>query len=258
MATTPRIMDEQELLHRYHVDGDRKARQELAERMLPYVRRIARRYANRGESLDDLVQVGCVGLLKAIDRFDISRGVQLRTFAEPNVTGEIRRHFRDHGWSVHMPRDLQELNAGIVRETERLGGSLGRAPTVNDLAERLEASPEAIVQAMLGARSYNASSLDEPDETGESRIAALGAPDAEFGRADQLQLLRVGAASLPQRERRIVYLRFFHELRQHEIAHVMGISQMHVSRLLRSSLVRMREAMLEGGAPEATLSQRAA
>ncbi len=245
MAPMPPTLTENDLLKRYHHDGDRQARQELVERMMPFVRRVARAYANRGEPLDDLVQVGCVGLLKAIDRFDLSRGVQLRTFAEPNVRGEIRRHFRDHGWSVHMPRDLQELHAGISRETERLGGSLGRAPTVSDLAERLDTTPERIVQAMLGARSYNASSLDETDDTGESRISALGGPDEEFARADRLQVLRVAAAALPQRERRIVYLRYFHDLRQHEIARIMGISQMHVSRLLRSSIAQMGAAVQE-------------
>ena len=174
MLTTPPLMDETFLLQRYHVDGDLGARQELVERMLPFVRHVARRYANRGEQLDDLVQVGCVGLLKAIDRFDLSRGVKLTTFAEPNVAGEIKRHFRDRGWSVRMPRDLQELSASVTRESERLSGKLGRAPTASELAERLNTSPERVVEALLAGRNYNASSLDETDETGSSAARPRG------------------------------------------------------------------------------------
>ena len=250
MSTTSPLMNETELLERYHAGGDLQARQELVERMLPFVRHVARRYANRGEPLEDLVQVGCIGLLKAIDRFDRSRGVKLTTFAEPNVSGEIKRHFRDRGWSVHMPRDLQELHASISRETEALAGTNGRTPTTAELAERLQTSPERIVEAMLAGRNYNASSLDDPDdEHGGSRIAALGGRDEEFARADMLMLLRAGAQALPPRERRIVYLRFFRDFSQHEIARSLGISQMHVSRLLRQSLERMHERL--GDAPGA-------
>lgn len=237
---------ESRLLHRYHVEGDLRARQELIERMLPFVRRVARRYAGRGEPLDDLIQVGCIGLLKAIDRFDVSRGVRLASFAEPNVAGEIKRHFRDNGWSVHMPRNLQELNADITRARERLGVTLGRPPTVRDLAEHLEAPPERIVEALLGARSYRAASLDEPDEeTGEPPLSTLGGRDEGYERADHLMLMRAAARELPARERQIVFLRYFHDLPQHEIAARVGISQMHVSRLLRRSLELMRRQLEE-------------
>lgn len=245
MPTTPPLMDEADLLQRYHVDGDLRARQELVERMLPFVRHVARRYANRGEPLEDLVQVGCIGLLKAIDRFDVSRGVRLSSFAEPNVAGEIKRHFRDRGWSVRMPRDLQELNAAIIREGDQLAGRLGRTPSAPELAERLHTSPERIVEAMLAGRNYNASSLDEPDESGDGRISSLGGADQDFDRVDMLLLVRAGSKVLAPRERKIVYLRYFHDLSQHEIAQRLGISQMHVSRLLRQSLDRMREALDE-------------
>jgi RNA polymerase sigma-B factor len=242
---------ESELLYRYHVEGDLRARQELIERMLPFVRRVARRYAGRGEPLDDLIQVGCIGLLKAIDRFDVSRGVRLTSFAEPNVAGEIKRHFRDNGWSVHMPRNLQELHAEITRARERLGVTLGRPPTVRDLAEHLEAPPERIVEAVLGARSYRAASLDEPDdETGESRLSTLGGRDEGYEKADSMMMMRAGAEALPPREREIVYLRYFHDLPQHEIAARVGISQMHVSRLLRRSLEMMRRQLEQEPAAE--------
>ena len=258
MLMTPPLMDETKLLHRYHVDGDLRARQELVERMLPFVRHVARRYANRGEPLEDLVQVGCIGLLKAIDRFDVSRGVRLSSFAEPNVAGEIKRHFRDRGWSVRMPRDLQELNAAIIREGDQLAGRLGRTPSAPELAERLQTSPERIVEAMLAGRNYNASSLDEPDESGDGRISSLGAADHEFERADMLLLVRAGSKVLAPRERKIVYLRYFHDLSQHEIAQRLGISQMHVSRLLRQSLDRMREALEQDPAHETRAALRVA
>lgn len=245
-TTTPALIDDAELLRRYHVEGDRAARQELVERMLPFVRHIARRYANRGEPLDDLIQVGSIGLLKAIDRFQIDRGVKLTSFAEPNVSGEIKRHFRDRGWSVRVPRDLQERHASIAKAGRELSGRLGRSPSAPELAEHLGTSPERVVEALLAGRSYRSSSLDEAsDPDGTPRGATLGGDDPEFGRADLLQLIRAGAKVLPPRERRIVFLRYFGDLTQHEIADRVGISQMHVSRLLRSSLERMRRELAD-------------
>ena len=198
MAPMPPTLTETDLLQRYHDDGDQQARQELVERMLPFVRRVARGYANRGEPLDDLVQVGCVGLLKAIDRFDLSRGVQLRTFAEPNVRGEIRRHFRDHGWSVHMPRDLQELHAAISRETR----APGRQPRPRPDGRRPRRAAGDDPGAGRRRRcSAPAATTPPPSTRRTTRVRAASprsaAPDEEFARADRLQLLRVGAASLP-------------------------------------------------------------
>lgn len=237
------LTDETTLLRRYHVDGDLAARQELVARMLPFVRHVARRYANRGEPIEDLVQVGCVGLLKAIDRFDVTRGVRLTSFAEPNVAGEIKRHFRDHGWAIRTPRDLQELNAGILRATHELEARLGRSPTVPELAERLNTSPEHVAEAVLAGRNYRASSLDETDETGGGHATRIGGPDEELDRADMRMLAAAGLRVLPARERRIVALRYLHDLPQREIARRVGVSQMHVSRLLRTSLDAMRDEL---------------
>src|SRR5882757_6800484 len=153
IAETPRIEDETALLRRYHNFGDLEARRELVERMMPLVRHIARRYANRGEPLDDLVQVGAVGLIKAVDRFDVDRGVRLSTFAAPNIAGEIKRHFRDRGWSIRVPRDIQELNAKLTQATDRLSTSIGRAPTISELAESCQSSEEQVLEAMLGAQN---------------------------------------------------------------------------------------------------------
>jgi RNA polymerase sigma-B factor len=236
-------VSERELLERYHVDGDRAARRALAERMLPLVRRLASRYANRGEDLDDLVQVGSVGLLKAIDRFDLSRDLRLSTFAVPTVLGEIKRHFRDRVWALRMPRDLQELNAKLSRAAERLTTSLGRSPTVDELAKATQSTPERVLDALQGAQAFSAVSLDEPLGDGREALDTLGADDEEFASAERRDLVRVGLDSVPAREREILLLRFYDGLTQREIAERIGISQMHVSRLIRRALDRARERL---------------
>jgi RNA polymerase sigma-B factor len=239
-------LDERELLRRYHEQGDQAARDELVARMLPLVRRLARRYANRGESLDDLEQVGSLGLVKAIDRFDLSRELKLSTFAVPTILGEIKRHFRDRVWSVRVPRDLQELNARVSKEVERLTGKLGRSPTIEELAEASESTVERVLDALQGAHAYSAMSLDEPG--GDDRPSmgeSLGTEDGGFAQAERRELLRLGLDALSPREQEIVRLRFFDGLTQREIAEQVGISQMHVSRLIRKSLDEIRDA-LEG------------
>lgn len=243
VSTTDAAAAEAELLHRYHHLGERQARQELVERMVPLVRHIARRYADRGEPLDDLVQVGCVGLINAIDRFDPDRGVRLSTFAAPTIAGEIKRHFRDRAWSVRIPRDLQELSAKLSKTTERLSTELGRAPSIPELATAVERSEEDVLEALQGAQSYTAASLDEP--LGEDRTAldVLGGEDVEFAQADRRLMVMDGFGALADREREIVRLRFFEGLTQREIADRVGVSQMHVSRLLRRSLNEMRERL---------------
>ena len=242
-------VDEPTLLRRYHTHGDLEARRQLIERMMALVRRIARRYANRGEALEDLVQVGSIGLVKAVDRFDPARGVKLSTFAEPNISGEIKRHFRDRGWAIHVQRDLQELGAKVNRVTEQLSARLGRAPTVGELAEALDLPRERVLDAVLSNQGYAAASLNERLEDGGEGIDRLGGDDDGFDRAETLSLLRDGLETLPEREKRIVFLRFHGGLTQREIADRVGMSQMHVSRLLRRSLDRMRRR-LEGNLPE--------
>ena len=234
---------EQALLVQYHRHGDIAARGELVERLLPLVRHIARRYANRSEPLDDLVQVGCIGLIKAIDRFDIERGVRLSTFAAPNIAGEIKRYFRDRGWSIRPPRDIQELNAKLTVAVDRLTVRLARSPTIAELAEATESTEEDVLEAMQGAQSYSTASLEEP--VGENRTAldVLGDEDEGYEEVERRVLLRDGMSGLADREREIVHLRFFEGLTQREIATRIGISQMHVSRLIRRSLDEMRNTL---------------
>jgi RNA polymerase sigma-B factor len=239
MGPRPR---ERELLRRWHDHGDVTARDALAESMLPLARNLARRYANRGEPLDDLEQVACVGLMKAIDRFDPSRDVRFATFAVPTIAGEIKRHFRDRGWMLRVPRDVQELSAKLSRARDRLTRDLGRAPTVAELAVGAESTEDRVVEALSAADAYRTLSLDEPLADGAGSLEAIGADDAEYERTEQRMLLSSGMAELADRELEILQLRFFDGLTQREIAQRVGISQMHVSRLLRRSLEDMRAA----------------
>jgi RNA polymerase sigma-B factor len=234
------VSDEQELLRRYHIEGDLEARRILIERMMPLVRTLARRYVNRGEALDDLVQVGCVGLIKAVDRFDIERDLRFSTFAVPTILGEIKRHFRDRAWAVRVSRGIQELNARVSREAERLSVLHGRSPTVEELAEATATSVELVLEALQGAQAYNTVPLEEPTGEAGEAIDRLGAEDPGYAVAEQRAELARGLDALPERERSIIVLRFFEGLTQREIADRIGISQMHVSRLLRRSIEGMR------------------
>jgi len=238
--TNDAALEEQELLWRYHRRGDKDARRILIERMMPLVRTLARRYINRGESYEDLVQVGCVGLIKAVDRFDIERDLRFSTFAVPTILGEIKRHFRDRAWAVRVSRGIQELNAKVGRETDRLSGILGRSPTIEELAEATESSVELVLEALQGAQAYSTVPLE--DQLGEDGdpVIRFGAEDPGFEVAEQRAELSRGLDQLPERERSIVLLRFFEGLTQREIADRIGISQMHVSRLLRRSIESMR------------------
>jgi RNA polymerase sigma-B factor len=243
------MVDEHELLRRWHEERDEEARLILIERMMPLVRSLARRYANRGEPLDDLEQVGCVGLIKAVDRFDLDRELRFSTFAVPTILGEIKRHFRDRAWSVRVSRGLQELSARVTREVDRLSTKLGRSPTVADLAKATGATPEQVLEALQGAQAYSTVPLDEPlGEDGEP-VARIGAEDPAYAAAEERIELARGLRALNERERRIVLLRFFAGLTQREIAERVGISQMHVSRLLRRSLERMGDSL--AGSPPA-------
>jgi RNA polymerase sigma-B factor len=237
-----------DLLRRYHEDGEVRARQALIERHIPFVRRLARRYAHRGETIDDLTQVGCVGLIKAIDRFDGHYKVTLATYAAPNVLGEIKRHFRDKGWAVRVPRDVQELNVKLGRVVDELTGKLGRSPSVVELAKATRSSPEHVVEALDSSRAYNTVSLSAPgpddgDEDSSDPLEHLGDEEPGYELAEERQLLREGFKELGERERKILHMRFFLGLTQSEIADRVGISQMHVSRLIRQSIDEVRERL---------------
>ncbi len=212
------------------------------EENLPLVRAIARRYAGRGEALDDLIQVGSIGLIKAIDRFDISRGVELQTYAVPTIVGEIKRHFRDRGWAVHVPRRLKELNLKLSSLIEELSGQLGRSPTISELAQASGASEEEVIEALDSGHAYSTDSLTASgdDDTDADRLRSLGRLEDGYTAAEDRSVLAEGLRALDERERRIIQLRFVEGLTQSQIAHQVGISQMHVSRLIRRALDKMR------------------
>jgi RNA polymerase sigma-B factor len=246
--------DDDDLIRRYHELGDVRARQELIERHLGFVRRLAQRYAHRGETIEDLTQVGCVGLIKAVDRFDGKHKVTLATYAAPNILGEIKRHFRDKGWSVRVPRDVQELNVKLGRVVDDLTSRLGRSPSVEELAEATDANPEQVVEALESSRAYSTVSLsersDDPDDDNADPLEALGDEDEGYQLVEQRELLRQGFKTLADRERAILHMRFFLGLTQSEIADRVGISQMHVSRLIRQSVDQVRDEL---GSPDPDL-----
>jgi RNA polymerase sigma-B factor len=237
--------EDRELLRRYHEEGDTSAREELVQRHLPLVRSLARRYAGRGEALEDIEQVGAIGLIKAIDRFELSRDVSLATYATPNVVGEIKRHFRDKGWAVRVPRALQELNASMSGAIERLTVRLSRSPSIAEIAEELETTPEHVLEALEVGSAYSTVSLSTGPSGDEDLdpLETIGAEDQEFERSEDRAALAPALAHLPTREREILRMRFEEGLPQTEIAQRVGLSQMHVSRLIRKSLAAMREEL---------------
>jgi RNA polymerase sigma-B factor len=229
------------LLRRWHDDEDLRARETLVGLMLPLARSVARRYAGKGEPLDDLEQVASVGLIKAIDRFDLERDVRFATYAVPTIAGELKRHFRDRGWMLRVPRDIQEQSARISRARETLVHDLGRSPTVAELSERTGLCEEQVLEALAAGEAYRALSLDEPLGDGSTSLDLVGNDDDGFERAEARAMLREGIHCLAPREREILHLRFFEGLTQREIAERVGISQMHVSRLIRRTVERLRE-----------------
>lgn len=237
-----------ELLRAYKDRGDLEARARLIEEHLPLVRALARRYAGRSEQLEDLVQVGAIGLIKAIDRFDVDRGVELTTYAIPTIIGELKRHFRDKGWSVHVPRRLKELSLQLNQRVEELSGKLGRSPTVAELAKATGANEEEVVEALEIGQAYSTVSLSGVigDEAGElDPLSSIGDVEPGYETSEDRALLLPGLRVLGARERHILHLRFFGGLTQSQIAEEIGISQMHVSRLIRRALERMREQIEE-------------
>ncbi|MCQ0021932.1 SigB/SigF/SigG family RNA polymerase sigma factor [Streptomyces somaliensis DSM 40738] len=226
-------------------------RNTLIELNLSLVRYAAARFRSRADQMEDIVQVGTIGLIKAIDRFELSRRVEFATFAMPCVIGEIKRFFRDTSWSVHVPRRLQELRIDIARATDELFQELDRSPTAAELAARLGIEEDEVVEGLVAANGYTAASLDMPlDESGEPASATLadlvGEEDRDMRLTEDVQALKPLVEQLDERDRAILRMRFVEELTQAEIGRRLGVSQMHVSRLLARITARMREELLGG------------
>jgi RNA polymerase sigma-B factor len=238
-----RSEEDRRLLIRYHRHGDQAAREQLVQRLLPLARRMARRYRRSDEPLDDLVQVATVGLINAVDRFSPERGSDFFSFAVPTISGEVRRHFRDLGWSMRVPRRLKDLHVSINGAVSNLSQDLGRAPKPTEIAEHLGVPVSDGLEGLEASEAYRSSSLDEmlSSEQGSATVGELvGEADAELDRVDFRQALRPVLSELGERERTIVLLRFFGNMTQTQIADKVGISQMHVSRLLAQTLDRLR------------------
>jgi len=237
---------ERQLLIRYHREGDLAAREELAERFLPLARDLALRYTYTDEPLDDLFQVASLGLIKAIDRFEPDRGSKFTSYAAPTILGELKRHFRDKGWALHMPRDLQERSLAVSRATEALSKQLGRSPKVREVAAELCCSVEHVLEAQEASASYEAASLDAPtsrdDDEAASLVDMLGDEDSSYELVESRNAIASTWKALPEVERKVLELRFMHDLTQREIGERIGYSQMHVSRLLRRALDRLETA----------------
>lgn len=224
-----------------------RARDELVEMHLPLVEYLARRFRNRGEPLDDLVQVATIGLIKAVDRFDGERGIEFSTYATPTIAGEIKRYFRDKGWTIRVPRRLQELKLSLSKAVNLLTQEYGRSPTVKELAKHLDISEEEVLEGIESSHAYSAISLDSPTGDGDSPSVAdsLGFTDAAIANVELRESLKPLLAQLSSRERQILALRFFAGRTQSQIATELGVSQMHVSRILNKTLAVLREGLEE-------------
>jgi len=239
---TAHATDDQ-LFRSYHRDGEVGAREALVARFLPFARKLALRYSYTDEPIDDLVQVASLGLLNAIDRFEPGRGTKFTSFAAPTILGELKRHFRDKGWALHVPRDLQERALALSRANERLSHDLGRSPTLSELANALGCGVEQVVEASEVAHSYAPASLDAPvsreAEESATLVDLIGREDDRFALAESREVIAGTWRSLSELERQVIALRFVDGLTQREIGERIGYSQMHVSRLLRRSLNRL-------------------
>jgi RNA polymerase sigma-B factor len=253
------VLDERQLLERYHHFGDLKSRDELVRRYLPATRQLARRYARAHEAVDDLSQAATVGLVRAIDRFDLELGTSFSTYAFPTMSGELKRHLRNTRWGVHMPRGMQERTLEIRRVSEALSGRLDRAPRPDEIADELGLTVEEVLDGLQAEGARDPVSLETPrhdeDETG-TLGEAVGDVDDGFDRIDERSAIAAALKTLPERERRIVALRFGSEMTQSEIAKEIGVSQMQVSRLLRRAIGRMR--IVATGSQAGTLEEAGA
>jgi RNA polymerase sigma-B factor len=240
----PQRQEERELFLSYHADGDPVAREELIRRTLPLARRLASRYARRAEPMDDLMQVACIGLIKAIDRFDPSLGIAFSSFAVPSILGELKRYFRDHGWAARVPRPVQERVLKVNAAVEAFSREHGRAPKPRELAAATGESLEDVLEAMEAATAHSAVSLDAPlGNDGDEAVTyanSVGEVDARLELVEDRTVVDSTLHALPEREQEILYLRFHEDLTQAEIAERIGVSQMHVSRLIRRALERLR------------------
>lgn len=229
-----------------HTQAYANQREEIVTRCLPLADHIARRFDGRGEAREDLVQVARVGLVNAVNRFDVETGSDFVSFAVPTIMGEVRRHFRDNSWSVKVPRRLKELHLRLGTATSELSQRLGRAPTASELAEELGVDRDEVVEGLVAGSSYNTLSIDSGgggDEEAPAIVDSLGDVDTALERIENRETLRPLLAALPERERTVLILRFFESQTQTQIAERVGVSQMHVSRLLAKSLARLRDQL---------------
>jgi RNA polymerase sigma-B factor len=242
--------EDRRLLIRLHEEGDASAREELVERFLPLARQLARRYQRHNEPLDDLMQVASMGLEKAIDRFDPSRGTAFSTYAVPTILGELKRYFRDSGWAVHVPRGMQERVMKLDQASQELHRKLGRSPSASELADELGLTSEEVLEAMEASSAYDAISLEEQrgserDSQEPTYADSLGIEEERYELVEYGATIAPTMKALSERERLILHLRFVEDLTQSEIADRIGVSQMHVSRLIRRALARLRAVARE-------------
>jgi RNA polymerase sigma-B factor len=244
------LVGERRLLERYAKDPSPTVREELVDRFMPLARRLAARYSGGAEPFDDLVQVASVGLVKAIDRFDPERGTAFSTFAVPTILGELKRHFRDRGWSVHVPRDVQERILKVEKATAELPSKLGHTPTVHEIGESIEASDEEVLEAMHASQGHHAVSLDATSSMGDGDEPAplrdrIGSEDLSFNMVEYGEAIGPVLQEISDRDREVLHLRFVEDLTQSEIAERVGVSQMHVSRILRATIEKLRQRIPE-------------
>jgi RNA polymerase sigma-B factor len=242
-AAAARLAYDFRLLTAYHERGDLRARDELVNRFMPLARQLARRYQRGNEPLDDLVQVASLGLVKAIDRYDLSRGTAFSSYAVPTILGELKRYFRDVGWAVHVPRGMQERIMKVNSTVESLSRQLGRSPTPAEVGSEIGVPPEQVLEAMEASVAYEATSLDasrSAEADGDSYADSIGADDEAYEQVEYMETIAPTMRALPERDRLVLKLRFEDDLTQSEIAEQIGVSQMHVSRLIRRALARLR------------------
>jgi RNA polymerase sigma-B factor len=244
VSPSERAREDKRLLRRYHQSGEVTARDELVERFLPLARQLARRYQRGNEPLDDLIQVASIGLVKAVDRFDPARGTAFSSYAVPTILGELKRYFRDSGWAVHVPRGMQERVMTVNQAVSKLSRELGRSPTAAEISLETGMESELVLEALEAAIAYDAVSLDTPrtseEEDGDTYADTVGVVDERFELVEYKSAIGPTMQALPPRDRLVLKLRFEEDLTQLEIAQRIGVSQMHVSRLIRRALKRLR------------------